>query len=197
MWLYHEEHKQSLPDHQCSVKVMMLGTWSYMARKTVYFIMKRLIVSLSAISNCSSTSKKKNSWSCIWWCWYICTASSFLLEMAMWRLPCINKMDVWSTSMQQLLSQDRNAYNCLLFMLWQDVTQWTFPMTKGNLLCLPFWMNHQTELDMMGDVEAEMLLCYASPRHTSSCLYCTRRICPRASWMNIDTQCFQRKRFVH
>ena len=51
-------HTIIVSSSECSVKMLMLGTWSYIVRKTEYFTMKRLIVTWSTMSNCSSTSTK-------------------------------------------------------------------------------------------------------------------------------------------
>ena len=53
-----KKHISNTSSSECSVKMLMLGIWIYMARKTEYFTMKRLIVTLSAMSNCSLTSTK-------------------------------------------------------------------------------------------------------------------------------------------
>ena len=77
-------HTTIASSSEFSVEMLMLGTWSYMVRKTAYFTRKRLIVTLSLCQTVLQPAQKP-SWSCIWWCWYLCTAISFRLEMAMWR----------------------------------------------------------------------------------------------------------------
>ena len=109
------------------------------------------------MSNCSSTSTK-NNWSCIWWCWYRCTACSFRLEMAMWRSD-LHAWIKWAYGRHQgnsnwIRTQMHATACCSCFdMMWySELSMW-----QREMLWFVYPLNHQTELDMMGEEEAEML----------------------------------------